>query len=1033
MKKFVAVMTSLVICLTLAVSVSAFENFEYTLPADEEVKFIVEMEKEPVINSIPNIAFGTEYVFDSDVRNNEAALKKAQMSVMNTVEKSFDAEIRYSYTLLFNGFSVKAQRSAAAEIEALPGVKKVYEVNDMEVYLGSSVAQADALPSQTADSYNTSGYTGAGQVIAIIDSEFDVDNEMFKVTPKNPTLTKADIDAILPSIVSNKNYGVAPGADVYYSEKIPFMYDYVNRRKDTNATGGFHGTHVAAIAGGGAGRYSEDIQFSEVTPTANFSGVAPDAQLILMKAGTGDGGINIDAAFKAMEDAVKLGVCAINMSFGMACESPDTNTLYNEFVGTARKAGVMLLAAAGNDGMGYRGMLPQSDGQASVERIDYSTSGTPASYSDIMSVASGVNDTLLYSNNVIGVNNNAMTVSQYSSYGVNSSLELKPEISAPGQQIISAWSKYDNCNNDNIQGNNMQFFETTSADGTVSRYALCNGTSMATPHVTGIVALMNEYFDARESTLSGEDRVKRIENMLMSTADIMFRKNTDIPYSPRVQGAGMVNVKAAMDTKAIAYGNDGKSKLSLGDNLTDEISLSFNIENLGSSTLAYDTAEVYVVTDEVYKNKNDGKNYVLPGKSVRLNASVSSADSPSIGAGNKNSANVRIQLDSAQLARTREFFTNGFFIDGYVIMSDADVPESRVSLPFTGFYGSWDDSPTLDTPMYSQYGSELYWESGSEVDGKMVYDTNMATFFITNTYYNGKQIYMIHGMNRDGIFKEGYAAFSPNDDGFGDFVGVNTAFWREAKAIKMGIKDIKTNEIIYLPGLEELSPKFTKYGGGWEFGGYEEGEYRFVIKATLNYDGAAEETLEMPFYIDLTAPIINGSRVEDNILTVDVYDNHYTDYVYLVDEEYNILQEEYINGERDTTNSVSFDLTGLDVNTLGIALGDVAQNSNILPVTDYVGNVWAQMVNCVSGETTFNLENVSSGDISGKLVAAYYKGDGKLLTACTKDITLGAGMDNNYTFYPQNAGEGTKVKLFIWNGLQGIEPLDIGKKFTLTW
>ena len=94
---------------------------------------------------------------------------------------------------------------------------------------------------------------------------------------------------------------------------------------------------------------------------------------------------------------------------------------------------------------------------------------------------------------------------------------------------------------------------------------------MASPYMSGISVLMNQFVG--DNVANDFDRTMRIENLLMSTGKILMRSD-GVPYSPRVQGAGMADVEAAMKTPVILKGTDNKTKISLYDNLSD----SFNIE-----------------------------------------------------------------------------------------------------------------------------------------------------------------------------------------------------------------------------------------------------------------------------------------------------------------------------------------------------------------------------------------------------------------------------------------------------------------------
>lgn len=103
----------------------------------------------------------------------------------------------------------------------------------------------------------------------------DMTHEMFRDTPEEARLTRTALQNLLDteelqceSLVS----GVG-ASTLYHNGKIPFQFDYGD--KDANgappASGGEHGTHVAATAAGNDGVNSMVM------------GVAPEAQVINMK------------------------------------------------------------------------------------------------------------------------------------------------------------------------------------------------------------------------------------------------------------------------------------------------------------------------------------------------------------------------------------------------------------------------------------------------------------------------------------------------------------------------------------------------------------------------------------------------------------------------------------------------------------------------------------------------------------------------------------------------------------------------------
>lgn len=108
------------------------------------------------------------------------------------------------------------------------------------------------------------------------------------------------------------------------------------------------------------------------------------------------------------------------------------------------------------------------------------------------------------------------TLTSFSSQGPRSEDGLlKPEIVAPGYQIISA------------------------SMGSGSQGVALNGTSMSAPHMAGVMALVKQKFPK-----IGHDEYKAV---VMNTAKIM-KDETGQKYSVTLQGAGLVDVYAALTT-----------------------------------------------------------------------------------------------------------------------------------------------------------------------------------------------------------------------------------------------------------------------------------------------------------------------------------------------------------------------------------------------------------------------------------------------------------------------------------------------------
>ena len=209
-------------------------------------------------------------------------------------------------------------------------------------------------------------------------------------------------------------------------------------------------------------------------------------------------------------------------------------------------------------------MIAQSDADLiRAASTAVSTEGAVAAYSGEMTitgkVASEVFDSEFY------------TMSTFSSWGVPGDLSLKPEIIAPGGNIYSL----------------------NGATNKTDQYMLNSGTSMAALQVTGLAALLAQHM--RETGIAEESGLSpRVlgQSLLMSTAEPMLQEESGLPYPVIQQGAGLVNVAAALaaDSYILVDGQpDGKVKAELGDDpdRTGQYAFTFTLHNLTDRAQAY--------------------------------------------------------------------------------------------------------------------------------------------------------------------------------------------------------------------------------------------------------------------------------------------------------------------------------------------------------------------------------------------------------------------------------------------------------------
>ena len=269
--------------------------------------------------------------------------------------------------------------------------------------------------------------------------------------------------------------------------------------RDESAGDAFgHGTHVAGII---AGLYDVDGDGKRV-----ISGIAPNAGLhvykVLDDSGSGDDASVIkalDHIARANERAGQLVVHGINLSLGGGFDQSSYACGYSPLCRELKRLwrqGVLVVIAAGNEGFAQ---LESTQGPIDAN-IDLSI-GDPANLEDAIAVGS-----------VHKENPYSYGISYFSSRGPTADGRQKPDCVAPGERILS-------CRHD---------FKSRSK-AVDKLYVEMSGTSMAAPHVSGVLAA---FLSMRKEFIGQPDAVKRI--LLGNCADL----GRDRP----MQGAGMPNL-----------------------------------------------------------------------------------------------------------------------------------------------------------------------------------------------------------------------------------------------------------------------------------------------------------------------------------------------------------------------------------------------------------------------------------------------------------------------------------------------------------
>lgn len=447
-------------------------------------------------------------------------------------------------------------------------------------------------------------------------------------------------------------------------------------------------------------------------------------------------------------------------------------------------------------------------------------------------------------------NPNHDEMSDFSSIGAPHTLDFKPEITAPGGEIYS--TVFDN------------------------KYDVYSGTSMATPHVVGGATLVLQSFYDKGLPKNMNTALKT-KTALMNTSKIEYDPSTNnkIPYSPRKQGAGMMQIKNALQTPVLIE-NKQASPESKGSVALKEIKNQMAQFDLSVTPLSEKKGEdveynVYLdvlIDDTEYKEydlNGDGKpdrshDYLtLSSKRVKnaialLNGKEISSDKP-VQVKIKNGKAQNLHVD---IVLPKDLKKNSF-VEGYVRFVPVNKNFPELSMPYMGFYGEWDSLKNIDAPAWDKdvfLGYTVLWDDLDEMP--LGYDLQTGEFDLN------------------------HIAYSPNSI----VPGVYSSFtvFRNLKEVNLSVEDSKGKKIRQLGNFSE----FTADGSPWKFSknvmAYNDlamsaemyqwdakddqgkvvpdGEYQFTITSTLDYKNAKPQKVKMPVKIDSIAPTIDNIQVE---------------------------------------------------------------------------------------------------------------------------------------------------------------------------
>lgn len=246
--------------------------------------------------------------------------------VLDKLKKIDGVKIVHEYKEVLTGASVEVGKESLSDVKAITELTSLEESRRIRPTLHTAKQLVGAL--KASSKYQTDG---RGMVIAVIDSGLDIKHKDMRLD-----------DGVIPKIKD-----ITPSTTGTYTLKVPHGYNYVsgndNLYDDTHEP---HGMHIAGTLAGNA-------TDEEVASKKGVDGIAPNAQLLVYKIFSNDPknykAETEDAAYAAIEDAIKHGADVISLSVGYYDSGLPGNAYYTIAKRAAEK-GIIITAAIGNAG-----------------------------------------------------------------------------------------------------------------------------------------------------------------------------------------------------------------------------------------------------------------------------------------------------------------------------------------------------------------------------------------------------------------------------------------------------------------------------------------------------------------------------------------------------------------------------------------------------------------------------------------------------------------------------------------------------------
>ena len=534
---------------------------------------------------------------------------------------------------------------------------------------------------------------------------------------------------------------------------------------------------------------------------------------------------------------VKRGTLTFQDKFNnVAGSKPAGFILYNNVPGDS-----LVVMSLATDGV-PAAFISQADGEAMLAAADHHLSVAPGK---------------------VVAPSSKYSMSSFSSWGVTPDLRLKPEVSAPGGNIYSA-----------VPGGTYEFM---------------SGTSMATPQMAGVSALVLQRVqnDPLFASMSAREKVDVVQNLIMGTATPVVDplQDTGAPYSPRKQGSGLTNVLAATTSSVyptvVGAPEQSRPKADLGDGTTGW-HFDVTLHNLSGVPATYELSS-QALSEIVEGGFFTGSSADWRGKGVDIaysGAAVSGTGEGStvtVPANGEATVGVDVKPGADFDASVAQNTPNGTFLDGFVHFASKTASQPDLTVPYLGFYGNWGKAPIFDA---------LASEGGAHTLASWIYNASTGQ----QLGYNP----LIKDADRIGLPSSSKNVISRSDaSGAPTILAPHTGTLRSVHTLNAAYTNAAgetvasfTRFLNWKSALDSSSGQMTWLEQGHEpmildarsdaFKNLPDGQYKLTLSAHNDGPSQAEQSISYEFRLDTAAPVVSNLEYKgegaDTVVSFDIAD-----------------------------------------------------------------------------------------------------------------------------------------------------------------